>query len=103
MCAAGRGKRQIEEMSITLTSLQKMKETYEEKIRTLENENSSLEEQSIDISEYRKQILSKDTEIDSLREKLETKTLELSKKDVEIFDDKQSQIEKLFEKHNIEQ
>merc|ERR1712029_1117622 len=66
-----------------------MKETYEEKIRTLENENSSLEELSIDISEY--------------REKLETKTLELSKKDVEIFDDKQSQIGKLFEKHDIEQ
>ena len=64
---------QIEEMSITLTSLQQMKETYEEKIRTLENENSSLEELSIDISEYRKQILSKDAEIDSLREKLETK------------------------------
>ena len=94
---------QIEEMSITLTSLQQMKETYEEKIWTLENENSSLEELSIDISEYRKQILSKDAEIDSLREKLETKTLELSKKDVEIFDDKQSQIGKLFEKHDIEQ
>ena len=94
---------QIEEMSITLTSLQQMKETYEEKIRTLENENSSLEELSIDISEYRKQILSEDAEIDSLREKLETKTLELSKKDVEIFDDKQSQIGKLFEKHDIEQ
>ena len=42
---------QIEEMSIILTSLQQMKETYEEKIRTLENENSSLEELSIDVSE----------------------------------------------------
>merc|ERR1712106_1150343 len=29
---------QLEEMSITLTSLQQMKETYEEKIKTLENE-----------------------------------------------------------------
>ena len=38
-----------------------------------------------------------------VRQKLETKTLELSKKDVEIFDDKQSQIGKLFEKHDIEQ
>ena len=47
--------------------------------------------------------MSEDAEIDSLREKLETKTLELSKKDVEIFDDKQSQIGKLFEKHDIEQ
>merc|ERR1711874_804575 len=94
---------QIDEMSITLSSLQSMKETYEEKIRTLENENCSLEELSIDIAEYRKQILSKDAEIDSLQEKLEAKTLELSKKDVEIFDDRQSQIGKLFEKHDIEQ
>ena len=47
--------------------------------------------------------MSKDAEIDSLRGKLETKTLELSKKDVEIFDDKQSQIGELFEKHDIEQ
>merc|ERR1719233_1150811 len=94
---------QIEEMSITLTALQQMKETYEEKIHTLENENSSLEELSIDISEYRRQILSKNAEIKSLQEKLETKTLELSKKNVEIFDDKQSQIGKLFEKHDIEQ
>ena len=47
--------------------------------------------------------MSKDAEIDSIRGKLETKTLELSKKDVEIFDDKQSQIGKLFEKHDMEQ
>merc|ERR1712173_196922 len=89
--------------SITLTSLQQMKETYEEKIQTLQNENRSLEELSIEIAEYRRQILNKDAEINSLQEKLETKTLELSKKDVEIFDDKQSQIGKLFEKHDIEQ
>merc|ERR1712244_79200 len=95
-------KLQIEEMSITLTSLQQMKETYEEKIQTLQNENRSLEELSIEIAEYRRQILNKDAEIDSLQEKLETKTLELSKKDVDIFDDKQSQIGKLFEKHDIE-
>ena len=47
--------------------------------------------------------MSKDAEIDSIRGKLETKTLELSKKDVEIFDDKQSQIGKLFEEHDMEQ
>merc|ERR1712106_796765 len=94
---------QLEEMSITLTSLQQMKETYEEKIKTLENENCSLEELSTDIAEYRRQILGKDGEIDSLKERLEAKTFELSKKDVEIFDDKQSQIGKLFEKHDIEQ
>ena len=47
--------------------------------------------------------MSKDAEIDSIRGKLETNTLELSKKDVEIFDDKQSQIGKLFEKHDMEQ
>ena len=47
-------------MSITMTSLQQMKDAYEAKIDTLENENKSLEHLSVDIAEYRKKILGKD-------------------------------------------
>ena len=50
----------LEEMSITMTSLQQMKDAYEAKINTLENENKSLEHLSVDIAEYRKKILGKD-------------------------------------------
>ena len=38
----------LEEMSITMTSLQRMKDAYEAKIDTLENENKSIEEKRID-------------------------------------------------------
>ena len=91
----------LEEMSITMTSLQQMKNAYEAKIDTLENENKSLEDLSV--AEYRKRILGKDEEIESLKEKLEATTSELSRRKADNFEAKQQQIGKLFEKHEVEQ
>ena len=93
----------LEEMSITMTSLQQMKDAYEAKIDTLENENKSLEDLSVDIAEYRKKILGKDEEIESLKEKLEATTSELSRREADNFEAKQQQIGKFFEKHEVEQ
>eukprot|EP00092_Neocalanus_flemingeri_P001893 GFUD01002020.1.p1 GENE.GFUD01002020.1~~GFUD01002020.1.p1 ORF type:complete len:4147 (-),score=1483.97 GFUD01002020.1:293-12733(-) len=95
--------KQLEEMSVTLTALQQMKESYEEKIRTLENENSSLSELSSDIAESRRQLLGKDEEITSLKEKLESKALELSKREAESFNSEQSHKDEFYQKQQAEQ
>ena len=95
--------RQLEEMSPTLTKAQQIKESYEEKIKTLENENKSLEELSSDIADFRHQLMVKDEETISLKEKLELKVAELSKKETENFDRTIYEKDEFYEKQQIEQ
>ena len=90
-------------MSLTLTKVQQIKESYEEKIKTLENENKSLEELSSDIADFRHQLMVKDEETISLKEKLELKVAELSKKETENFDRTIYEKDEFYEKQQIEQ
>ena len=95
-----------ETQSIDIEEKEKIEEESVPIVKAETDRGSSVISNTLDMGSMESleaQTDSASTNSDDDNEKLETKTLELSRKNVEIFDDKQSQIGKLFEKHDIEQ